>query len=136
VVKTLGKFRGYIEAKDLTTSGQCRLPQAERDDDEWRSGRRRLRPWPDTLEEAEDPDDAEPSADHLRDLWQQQEALLERQHEQLEAQAARIRELEAAAAWTADPSDGAEEGDAEVMAEIARLTRIAEDLQRRVRGPS
>jgi len=49
---------------------------------------------------------------------------------------ARIRELEAAppVVLTREPEPDAD--DAEVMAEITRLTRIAEDLQRRVQGPS
>jgi hypothetical protein len=120
VLKTLGKFRGYIEAKDLTPSGQCRLPQGERDDegDEGRSGRWRTWSEPDALE---DPDDAEPSADVLRDLWEQQEALLERQHAQLEAQAAEIQHLRAQLASAPADADGREAEDLAMRAEIESL---------------
>jgi hypothetical protein len=102
VLRTLGKWRGYIEAKDLTPRGQCRLPQGDgvdAEEDDWGVPAAYRR---DSLEASEDD-----AADE--DLWRQQEALIERQHEQLaaqaaqlEAQAARIRELEAA---TAQPNE-------------------------------
>jgi hypothetical protein len=120
VVKTLGKFRGYIEAKDLTPSGQSRLPQGAWDDerDDGLSGRRRAWSAPDALEDA---DALEPSADVLRDLWGQQEALLERQHAQLETQAAEIAHLRAQlVASTAQP-DAPEADDLAMRAEIQSL---------------
>jgi hypothetical protein len=117
-LRTLGKWRGWIEAKDLTPRGQCRLPQGDgvdtHDDDDWAlpAVHRRTRPTADELLDDADGGDAAEA-----DLWEQQEALLARQHEQLEAQAAqlaaqaaRIRELEAATAVsTTDPGDGAED---------------------------
>jgi hypothetical protein len=141
VLRTLGKWRGYIEAKDLTPRGQCRLPQGDGvdgpddDDDEWAAsdGHQLHRVLKGRLEDAADdedwPDpDPEPEPD-----WAAREAELIRCfHAERQTLLERIRELEAApAVSTADPRD-----DAEVMAEIARLTRIAEDLQRRVQGPS
>jgi hypothetical protein len=137
VLKTLGKFRGYIEAQHLTPAGQSHLPQRDdgEDDEPWigRRGRHRGEDvdelahdaWPD-LEPAE-PEWAAREAELIRCFHAERQTLLDR-----------IRELEAApAAWTADPPPpAAAADDAEVMAEIQRLTRIAEDLQRRVKGPS
>jgi hypothetical protein len=141
-LKTLGKFRGFFEPQHLTPAGQCRLPQRDGlhvPDDDWAApeARQLQRLLKARLEgSAEDEDDAAGE-----DLWEQQEALIARQHEQLEAQAAqleaqaaRIRELEAAT--TVSPDDPQDDDDAEVMAEIQRLSRIAADLQRRVNGAS
>jgi hypothetical protein len=137
-LKTLGKWRGYIEAKDLTPRGQCRLPQGdglEDADDDWAAPEARQihRLLKGRLEgSAGDEDEAAGE-----DLWERQEALIARQHEQLEAQAAqleaqaaRIRALEAAT-----PPPPADDGDdAEVMAEIQRLSTLAEQLQQRLPG--
>jgi hypothetical protein len=133
-LRTLGKWRGWIEAKDLTPSGQCRLPQGdglEGADDDWAAAdARQIRHL--LQERPEDAADDEPGAAE-DDLWERQEALLARQHEQLTAQAAqlaaqaaRIQELEAATAMsTADHGDEAED-DAikaqilDLMAEVRR----------------
>jgi hypothetical protein len=130
VLKTLGKFRGYIEAKDLTPSGQCRLPQGERDNegDEGRPGRRRAWSEPDALE---DYDDAGPSADVLRDLWGQQEALIERQHAQLEAQAAEIQHLRAQLVAASAGADEREAG-AEDLAVRAEVEALVAQVRRKL----
>jgi hypothetical protein len=76
VLKTLGKFRGYIEAKDLTPAGQSRLPQRDDgedgDDEPWIAPRHRG----EDVDGLEDADALEPSADVLRDLWGQQEVVM------------------------------------------------------------
>jgi hypothetical protein len=117
-LRTLGKWRGWIEAKDLTPRGQCQLPQSDGldvPDDDWAAAdaRQIRRLLQDRLEDAAED---EPGAAE-DDLWERQEALLARQHEQLKAQAAqlaaqaaRIQELEAATAMpTADYGDEAED---------------------------
>jgi hypothetical protein len=136
-LRTLGKWRGWIEAKDLTPRGQCQLPQGDGldvPDDDWAAAdARQIRQLlPDRLED--DADDEPGAAED--DLWERQEALIARQHDQLsaqaaqlEAQAARIRALEAATPPPADDGD-----DAEVMAELQRLSSLADDLQRRLGG--
>jgi hypothetical protein len=99
VLKTLGKFRGYIEAQHLTPNGQSRLPQGEdgRTDEPWVEALRLPRPpW----EDEDAPDDPEPLID-----WEAREAELIRCF-QAERQTllARIRELEAVAPVVQPPA--------------------------------
>jgi hypothetical protein len=133
VLKTLGKFRGYIEAQHLTPTGHCHLPQREDgqldDGLDFMSRRPRstVDEWPD-----EEWDEA---ADD--DRWAQQEALIARQDEQLaaltaqlEAQAAHIRELEAHTALLTREPDPAPGSAADDVDEAELQALIAEVRQR------
>jgi hypothetical protein len=129
VLKTLGKFRGYIEAKDLTPAGQSRLPQRDDgedgDDEPWIAPRHRG----EDVDGLEDADALEPSADVLRDLWGQQEALIERQHAQLEAQAAEIQHLRA---QLVAASAGADEREAEDLAMKAEIESLMAQVRKKL----
>jgi hypothetical protein len=122
-LKTLGKFRGYIEAQHLTPTGHCHLPQREdgqTDEDFITAMRPSRRAW----DEADDP---EPEPDPAWD-WEAREAELIQHYEtQIETLKARIQVLETMPAVAAEADD-----DAEVLAELARLSQVAEALQQRV----
>jgi hypothetical protein len=148
VVKTLGKFRGYIEAKDLSPTGQTRLPQGAegQTDEDFILAMRPTRPaWG----EADDPGpDSDPAWDEADDPWDAREAELiarfqeERQtliasfQEERQALMAKIEMLEAAVVSPTDtpPSapdeTGADEADA-IKAQIAELmTEVKKHLGR------
>jgi hypothetical protein len=83
VLKTLGKWRGYIEAQHLTPTGQTRLPQGEdgQTDEPWLDALRLpKRPW-------DDDDAPEPDPEPLVD-WEARETELIQHYETRLADAA------------------------------------------------
>jgi hypothetical protein len=105
-LRTLGKWRGYIEAKDLTPRGQCRLPQGDGvdgpddDDDEWAAAdeRQLARVLKGRLEDAADDEDW-PGPEPVEPDWQAREAeLIECFQAERQSLLTRIHELEAAVA--------------------------------------
>jgi hypothetical protein len=118
VLTVLGKKRGY---RDSWRQDPLYLDPL--DPDYVEPGPRRRR-----IDDLDDEDWPEPTPEVD---WPAREAdLIACFQEERQGLLGRIRELEAAT-----PPPPADDGDdAEVMAEIARLTRIADDLQRRVNG--
>jgi hypothetical protein len=80
VLVTIGKFRGYITAKDLSPAGQSRLPNSPdgQTDEPWLEALRPRRRW----EDAEDAEDwaPEPDPEPLVD-WEARETELIRDYE-------------------------------------------------------
>jgi hypothetical protein len=89
------------------------------------------------IDDLEDEDWSTPEVVEPEPDWAAREAeLIQCFQEERQSLLARIRELEASppVVLTRGPEPDGE--DAEVMAELQRLARLAEDLQRRVGGPS
>jgi hypothetical protein len=136
VLKTLGKFRGYIEAQHLTPTGHCHLPQSEEGqaDDGLDVTSRRPRSTGD--EWSDDGWDKAAENDRTAEL-DAQESLIARQHEQIaaltaqiEAQSAQIRELEAHTALLTREPELAPGSAADDVDEAELQSLIAEVRQR------
>jgi Bacterial regulatory protein, Fis family len=136
-LRTLGKFRGWVEAKDLTPRGQGNLPQDDGVDteDDWESPAwsRRTRPLVDELLDEPDADEDWPDSEPVEPEvdWPAREAdLIASFQEERRDLLARIRALESAT----PPPPADEADDAAVMAELARLSQVVDALQQRLKG--